>query len=383
MTTRIAHISIQTHCNKLGGKVWNPEICWTDKHAVFVTLQDTEGQKGTGECWCFDTVPDALVVYLKTEVIPSILGMPLDDVFQITKRLFAKATLTARHGILASALAGVDIAMWELISKRSGKPLWKALSERGSGRACLYASGGLYGVNKTPTDLACEMVGHAACGFRLMKMKVGALPLEEDIVRVRSVIAALPQDANVIIDAVYSYSSDEALRLFEALPTDRIEAFQSPTKAWDYAGMAQLTKAGVPVMATEAEYRPELQHKLIEDVQIAYLQTAPIATGGLSPIMALAQKVSKTSTQLSLEVSSTAIALMAAVHAAAAYSEIAHVERHTIHTVFFNALRLEPDQSKPFRVTPPNESGLGVELPNDQVSFAFRQSEKTFPKDAA
>lgn len=383
MATTISHIAVHTHCNDLGGKVWNPAIRWTRKHAVFVTLQDSTGSTGLGECWCFDAAPDALVAYLRTEVVPHFLGAPLDAVADIANALIDKATLTARHGILASALAGIDIATWDVRARQAGQPLWQALTRVGSGSATVYASGGLYGQGKTTTDLAQEMATLAARGFGLVKMKVGALPLPDDIARVNAVLAALPPDTRLIIDGVYRYGVDDALRLFEALTTGQIEAFQSPTKAWDYAGMARLTRAGVPVMATEAEYRPELHDRLVEEARVAFLQTAPIAAGGLSRVLALADQVAQTETRLSLEVSSTAVALMAAIQAASAHPAIAHVEYHTVHTVFFDKLRLQPIPTDQSRVGPPDTPGLGISLPGEGVTVAFEETSDPSPKDAA
>lgn len=383
MSPAISHIAVHIHCNDLGGKIWNPAIRWTKKYAVFVTLSDTTGKRGLGECWCFDSAPDALVAYLRTEVVPHFLGAPLDAVPQIMQGLFEKATLTARHGILASALAGVDIATLDLTAQHAQTPLWCALDPEGPGHAHVYASGGLYGAGKTVRDLCDEMAGHAQNGFTLMKMKIGAQSVPEDIARVKAVLQAIPDQAKLIIDGVYSYDSDHALRLFEALPPERIEAFQSPTKAWDYRGMARLTKAGVPVMATEAEYRPELQDRLIDDACVTFLQTAPIAAGGVSRIVDLAAKISGTETRLSLEVSSTAIALMASIHAAAAFPQIAHVEYHKVHTVFFDTLRIAHGGATPSMVTPPDTPGLGISLPSDGVSVVFEDSSDPSPKDAA
>ncbi|MEO9514928.1 MAG: enolase C-terminal domain-like protein [Paracoccaceae bacterium] len=383
MSSEIAQIKVYTHCNDLGGKIWNPSIRWTNKYAVFVTLHDSAGKVGLGECWCFDAAPDALVAFLRTEVIPHFLGQAFSDVPQIVRRLFEKATLTARHGMLASALAGIDIAMWDLTAQHENTPLWRAMNKGGTGFANLYASGGLYGEGKSVDDLCREMSSLAARGFALSKMKIGALSLQEDAARVNAVLAALPGTAKLIIDGVYSYSSDDALRIFDALPADRIEAFQSPTKALDYAGMARLTQAGMPVMATEAEYRPELHDRLIEEVGVPFLQTAPVAVGGVSQIAGLADKVADTQTRLSLEVSSTAIALMAAVHAAAAHAAVVHVEYHTVHTVFFDRLRPDQDKNAPFKGIPSDTPGLGISLPKTGVSVAFEDVSSTSPQDAA
>lgn len=369
MASRISRISVFTHCNDLGGKIWNPAIRWTKKYAVFVCIEDDTGHQGIGECWCFDTAPDTLVAFLRSEIIPHFLGISLEDIAPLAESLITRATLTARHGISASALSGIDIAMWDLRAQRANQTIWKDLSPAGNGTVALYASGGLYGEGKTPELLADEMAGHAQRGFKLFKMKVGGDTIPADVARVHSVLNALPSDAKLIIDGVYSYSADDALRVFDALPKDRIEAFQSPTKAWDYLGMARLSKAGVPVMATEAEYRPELHQKLVEDVQVAFLQTAPIACGGISRVRALSEMVAKTQTRLSLEVSSTAIALMAACQVAAADPVIAHVEFHSVHTVFFDALRLQAYPNS--RYSLPNDPGLGITLPIDDISTAY------------
>jgi L-alanine-DL-glutamate epimerase-like enolase superfamily enzyme len=133
--------------------------------------------------------------------------------------------------------------------------------------------------------------------------------------------------------------------------------------------MARLSKAGVPVMATEAEYRPELHEKLTHDAQVAFLQTAPIACGGISRVMALSEMVGGTPTRLSLEVSSTAVALMAACQIAAADPMIAHVEHHSVHTVFFDTLRLQKQANN--RHSLPDEPGLGITLPSTDISTAY------------
>jgi len=386
MMTRIARISVFSHCGDLGGKAWNPAIRWTKKYAVFVEIEDDEGNTGIGECWCFDTAPDSLIAFLRTEVVPHFQGLGLEDTTAVAQRLMQFATLTARHGILASALSGIDIAMWDLQAQRQGFPLWMSLNPQGRGVAPLYSSGGLYGHGKTTQDLVDEMAAMARRGFRLLKMKIGGEASAEDIARVMAVLAALPGEAKLIIDGVYSYSSDTAQRLFDALPAERIEAFQSPTKAWDIAGMAKLSRAGIPVLATEAEYRVELHRQLVEEAEVAFLQTAPVACGGISRVLELRDLVAGTPSRLSLEVSSTAVALMAACHLAAADDAIAHVERHTVHTVFFEdlALRREAPESDLFAL--PETPGLGVTLRRERVEEAFHsncESEAEEPQTAA
>ena len=369
----ITNLRIRTHCNDLSGKFWNPAIHWTDKHAVFVEIEDDEGRIGLGECWCFDAAPDALCAFLRTEIIPSFLGQHLSAHQDISADLMRRATLTARHGILASALSGIDIAAHDLLAQAQNRPIWKMLDEEGSGHVPLYASGGLYGKNKGIADLGSELATMAKSGFPIVKMKIGGLGIEDDLARIDHVLEVLPVTTRLVVDAVYSLPSDDALRVFDALPAARIEAFHSPTAADDFKGMARLVRAGVPVMATEAEYRQELHAKLVEDRAVTLLQTAPIACGGFTRLLDMANLVRDTDVRLSLEVSSTAIALMAACQFAAANDTVAHVEYHHLHQVFFDRL---PWQNTAFAQTMPlpDQTGLGITLPHHEVELVFETS---------
>lgn len=373
----ITQFSVYSHCNDLGGKVWNPAIRWAHKHAVFVELETENGVTGLGECWCFDTAPDALIAFLRTEVAPHILGIDVDDQNAVFQHLLSRATLTARHGFLASALSGVDIALWDIKSRAADMPLWQYLScsndqaTNSGGQIYLYASGGLYAKDKTNDDLLTEMQSLHEQGFNTVKMKIGALAINEDIDRVKTVIAGLPESCQLIIDGVYSYSTSDAKQFYESLSNKRIAAFQSPVKAKDILGMQSLTESGVPVMATEAEYREEIHQVLIDTNAVTYLQTAPIACGGISRLIQLSKAIENKEIALSLEVSSTAVALLAACHFAASH-KVAHTEYHFIHQVFFDELELSKVAGRTGWFQLSSSPGIGISLPYDKTNLAFR-----------
>ena len=137
--TVISKISVFSHKNNIGGKVWNPAIRWSDKYAVFISIESDQGDEGIGECWCFDAAPDSLVAYLRTEVVPQLIGINLDEFESRTEQLRKRSTLTARHGILMSALSGMDIAVWDLRAQQANCPLWAHLNPNGRGYTPLYA----------------------------------------------------------------------------------------------------------------------------------------------------------------------------------------------------------------------------------------------------
>jgi len=124
-------------------------------------------------------------------------------------------------------------------------------------------------------------------------------------------------------------------------------------------------------MGIEAEYRQEIHKQLVVCGAVKYLQSAPIAYNGLSGMLALCEQLSDTTLQLSLEVSSTAVATLAACHFAAAFKQVAHVEYHYVHQVFFDQLALLPSKQKFGRFDLPTTPGLGIVLPEGCVVEAF------------
>jgi L-alanine-DL-glutamate epimerase-like enolase superfamily enzyme len=363
---QIAELRVYVATKDLAGKVWNPKIRWLEKHSVFVEVQSDDGLVGLGEAWCFDRSPEPLVAFLASEVAPRLQGLEADP--DLVARLLNDTTsLSARHGIMASALSAVDIALWDLAAQARGLPLWRHLG--GSrGEAPVYASGGLYGLNKTAERLADELAGYIARGFRAVKMKVGALPPEEDATRVRKVREVLGPETDLLIDGVYSLTPAGARQFWDLVSPCRIAAFQSPIPADDFDGMAALTAAGLPLMGLEAEYRPDLVRHLVERPAVAILQLALVACGGISAARRFIALAGARGLPCSLEVSSSAVAELAALHLAAAHAQVISVEMHQVHDLLFDLVPSLAAPRPPGFVRLPDAPGLGMTLPGERAT---------------
>lgn len=362
---KIADVRVFSAVNDLAGKVWNPKIRWARKHSVIVEVVTDAGLSGLGECWCFDRTPEPLVAFLRSEIIPFVTGQDVSQRSAIHRALWDKTTLSARHGILASALSGIDIALWDLAAQREGVPLYRRLGA-GDGRVAVYASGGLYGERKTPDDLAAELAGYVERGFRQVKLKVGALSQNEDAARVERVRERLGGAVELMVDGVYSYDAQGAAAFHDRIGGAGVCAFQSPVAADDIDSMAWLVRErGVPVMALEAEYRMPIIRLLLERGAISILQIAMIACGGFTAARQILDLATAAGVPVSLEVSSTAVATMAALHLAAANRAVVHVEMHMVHQVLFEFLPFAPDAVRDGFVQLPDRPGLGLKLPLD------------------
>jgi L-alanine-DL-glutamate epimerase-like enolase superfamily enzyme len=135
--------------------------------------------------------------------------------------------------------------------------------------------------------------------------------------------------------------------------------------------MRNLCAQDVPVMMTEAEYRPEVFEQLIEGGSVKILQVSPIACGGITPLLELAERAAKVGIMLSPEISSTAVATMTGCHLAAALESINPVEYHMVHQVFFDHLPFSTNDLKGSKVSLPDTAGLGISLVSDNVKEEF------------
>lgn len=105
------------------------------------------------------------------------------------------------HGERSVAVGVMDMALFDLAAKIAGQPLYRWLSDRhGDGtpddKVFVYAAGGYYAPGKTRTDLQDEMRRFLDQGYRVVKMKIGGVPLAEDLKRIEAVLDVLGGDGS-------------------------------------------------------------------------------------------------------------------------------------------------------------------------------------------
>ena len=92
----------------------------------------------------------------------------------------------SRRGISVAAISAVDIALWDIMGKSVGRPLWQ-LWGGVTDRVPVYGGGGF--LSYTIDDLVKEAQATIAVGSRYYKMKIGAAPLPDIMENVKRVAA--------------------------------------------------------------------------------------------------------------------------------------------------------------------------------------------------
>src|SRR6056300_980390 len=167
---------------ELDDRFWNSQQRWAKKDIVLVFIETDNGLIGVGEGWTPGASPTALMQTIEEDVGPRLIGQDPRYHTKIFAEVWKTTALNARRGILSIALSAVDLALWDLVGKALQAPVYQLLGAFTDQVPC-YASAGLYGKGKDETALAEEMQGYLAQGFSDVKMKVGGVPLEEDVKR--------------------------------------------------------------------------------------------------------------------------------------------------------------------------------------------------------
>ncbi len=97
------------------------------------------------------------------------------------------------------AAAAVDIAMWDILGKQSGLPLYRLLGGHRDTVPC-YVTCGYYREGKDLDELREEMQMLKSQGHRAFKAKIGALSLEQDMRRLHVIREVIGDAAELMID---------------------------------------------------------------------------------------------------------------------------------------------------------------------------------------
>jgi L-alanine-DL-glutamate epimerase-like enolase superfamily enzyme len=146
-----------------------------------------------------------------------------------------------------AAKAAVDIAVFDLLSKRDGEPLHEFL---GGNRKKMLTDMTI-GIESKEVTVQ-KALRHYKAGFRALKIKVG-LDLEDDIRRVAAVRDAVGPKVELRVDANQGYTVEQAIRFCEEMHALGVVLVEQPVKAEDLAGLKKVTHSSdVPIMADES-----------------------------------------------------------------------------------------------------------------------------------
>lgn len=227
--------------------ITNGLYTYTHTEIVVVELELASGVTGVG--W---THGGRIVYEAAKEVAQVVVGQPLNTE-RIWKMIY-RPKIFGRRGLATRAISAVDIAVWDAIGKETGRSVHQLLGGCRD-QVPAYVAGGYYGKGKGLDGLQKEVSSKVSTGAKAIKMKIGAVPIAEDIARVDAVIEAVGPGVDVLVDANNAYSRLDALKMARLLEERNIFWFEEPLSPEDNAGAAELVqRTDVPIALGENEY---------------------------------------------------------------------------------------------------------------------------------
>ena len=329
-----------------------------DRPAVFLELEDQSGHKGLGEVWCNFPVCGAehRALLLETAILPSLIGVTFDDpnqCFISLGRKFERLAIQAgEKGPIAQCIAGIDVAMWDLVARRAGLPLFRLL---GGTEATIstYASG-INPANASEMVDKCRDEGHTA-----FKLKIG-FDRQSDFQNMEEISSNLKLDEEFMVDANQAWTVDEASELLPKLAEFSLGWLEEPIMA-DRPSEEWLTlssSSSVPLAAGEnilngRDFDLEISRPILDVIQPDLCKW-----GGISGVLPMAHKVIKSGKRYCPHYLGGGVGLAASAHLLAAISGDGMLEIDSNENSLRDDIFLLPISQG--RLTLPDSPGLGV-----------------------
>ncbi len=262
------------------------------------------------------------------------------------------------------AIAGVDIAIWDVKSQAMGLPVYKAMGAvRDSVRG--YASGGW-----APGDEAeQEMAGYAAKGFTAVKRRVvgrDGFSIENTVRRVKAARRGIGPNVELMIDAHGSLDISTALRLAKKLEEYDIAWFEEPISPDNHPGLAEVRRATkIPIATGEREFTRFDFDDLFRYGGVDIAQPDVARAGGLTEIRRIAALASTRGIKLAPHAWGSGILFAASIHMAMAAPNCHILEVSQGYMPMMYDLFNEPYDIRDGTVYAPQRPGLGFTLRDD------------------
>ncbi len=196
--------------------------------------------------------------------------------------------MSGRRGYETRALSSIDIALWDIKAKLAGLPLYRMLGGFKQ-HIPIYMAGGYYVSGKGHVELQKELASFVALGARAVKMKVGALPIKDDIARVKAAREAIGPDIGLLLDANCAYRAYEAIQFAKRAEEYDPYWFEEAVQPDDYEGFAKIAAGTlIPLATGENEYTKHGFRDLIATQAIAILNPDVRYMGGVTEFMKVA-----------------------------------------------------------------------------------------------
>jgi len=330
-----------------------------DRPAALVRVTGADGVQGWGEVWCnFPAVgAEHRARLVDSCVKPLVSGRawasPRACFDTLSEGLRILAIQSGEPGPLAQAVAGVDTAMWDMLARRAGLPLWQLLG--GQPTINVYTSG----INPDQPERVAE--AKAREGYTAFKLKVG-FGDQRDEANVQALRQTMGSDATLMVDANQAWSPQQAAQMAGRLAAHGVAWLEEPLPAdtpWP-VWRALTADAPLPIAGGENLRGAESFVAAMEEGGMSVIQPDLGKWGGITACLDVARDVVQRGRTFCPHWLGGGVGLTASMHLKAAVGGVGYVEVDSNPNALRDWLLPEGYAVRAGQVTLSDAPGLGV-----------------------
>jgi len=330
---------------------------------MLVEVETDQGITGVGEA-SGEHSPESVRACIES-LAPLVEGRSVFDVQRFLNESYWRGLWGEIRRFAHSPLAGVEMALWDVIGKVCDQPLHRLMG--GKVRERINWFGFLQGDD--PEKLARDAAMWRDRGFTVIYMKVGR-ELRRDLACVEAVRKAIGDEPTLRVDANESWDVGTAIRHIKALSTYDLEFVEQPVIFHDLEGLARVREAvDVPIAADQAVFTDYDVLEVIRKGAADVITLGPHETGGLLPLKNAAAVAASAGLPLCRHgvLGESGITTCAMLQVLATIPNLTDGNQ-VMHQLLENDLVVEALlEFQDGCIEVPDRPGLGVELDRDQV----------------
>ena len=257
-----------------------------DVYAVLVKVNTDEGLYGLGSA---GVGSGASVYVIQQHLAPLLGGRNPFDVELLWETMYRSTLNYGRKGLVLEAISAIDIALWDILGKATGQPVYNLLGGKTKDRIPVYGSR-LY-ARKDLDQLACQAAGLVRQGFGAIKQRFGYGPrhglagMRKNLDLVKAVRQAIGPDVELMTDAYMGWDVPYAIRMIRMIEDAGMNPrwVEEPVIPDDIDGYAQIRRnVSTPISGGEHEFTRYGMRDLIRKEAVDILQPDVNRVGGIT-----------------------------------------------------------------------------------------------------
>lgn len=339
--------------------------------ALVVRVHTDEGLAGIGEASSSPYLVRTAIEMPSSHAVARglrelLIGENPLELDRLWKRLYEGSAYYGRTGVALHAIAAIDMALWDLAGKASGRPVSELLGGARVSELPVYASEVMPETEGEVRQIAERAV---ADGYTALKFGWGPLgrDLDHDERLIRAARDVLGPDRSLMIDGGQIYTLKRASELLRRVEDVGLYWFEEPFAPDDYESYRRLSDgASIRIAAGEADATIRAFHDLVDRGHVDVLQPDMARTG-----FTVARQIADLAHERRVEVVphcfATGILVAASLHFASTLDRPTLSEYSVAGSLLASGLLAEPLAFSSGRLTVPTGPGLGIELDEELV----------------